>query len=444
MVSVLTLTSLCFERNFSLTPSSLSSGEYTLKIIWRQQEDPGGFEFFVMHVKSLETINKWESEIEKLMAADQTRRDERLRMSQGAARQTSQQFIPNSANFPLTPASERPGTGSLSGGFFPDDPRQWDEDGGTPSTSTSHTPGAYPGGPASRRTMSSQGIPHAGDRYSSSTGSRASAGDYGNNLSQWNQGAVPPLPRGVSGASVRTDASFTNGHRYNGSRQVSGGSSSLSRGMSEEALPYLGEGEEVLRPSMVEANARYANGLGMSRTGSYANGTTNGSASVPQPHPGALRNRSASSPNVYQVPRMTSGPSPSPPPLPGSAAMTTTSSGQSWSTNDSSAYNRVPHLGNNGFNPSNLSLTATSETENSDFDKKRSSNGSDETELSEVSSRSPETPYDRNVRDLVPVQPNSRAGSGDSTIAYAASVIVKVRFNSVSTNFWSLWCVYSS
>ncbi len=67
-------------------------------------------------------------------------------------------------------------------------------------------------------------------------------------------------------------------------------------------------------------------------------------------------------------------------------------------------------------------------------DFKRSSNGSASTELSEDSSRSPETPYGGNSADLTGVMIGGRAGSGESVKVFIEQVIVKVHYNRVSVS----------
>ncbi len=392
--------------------------------MWRQQDDPEGYEFFIMHVKSSETLSKWETEIKKLMQADARRREERERRSM----QKQYQYIPSATNFPLTPASDRIYKTTPSGEYFREGDayrRQWDDEAAaTPSTTATNTPNSYVG---SRRTMSGQGIP---DRYSGSVSGRISDDHYqGSALSQWryNQNgapAMPPMPRTMS-TSVTEQG--PDGHYRSNSRGAYGS----GRVPHEEnagsraggGLPYLSEsGEEVLRPSMAQANARYANGIGMQRAGSGQM-----DPSVPQPHPAALRTRSASSPNVYQVPVLGAMQHSSRPPLPygGSSAMTPGSSGQSLNSNSDEMTRHTAQFGNKSYGPSALSLTATSETNVSDF-AKRSSNSSGSTELSELSSHSPETPYGGQIGDSM--QLKSRISSGDSV----RNVIVKVHFNQVS------------
>jgi cell division control protein 24 len=406
--------------------------------MWRQQDDPDGYEFFVMHVKSSETVNKWEAEIQKLMRADALRREERERRSM----QRQHQYMPSSANFPLTPASDRMYRTTPSGEYFTEQDahrQQWDDDGltaaNTPSTTASNTPNSFVA--SSRRTMSGQGIP---DRYSAGGPSRTSDDHYhGNALSQWryNQNgmpAMPPLPRAVS--SSVTDQG-PDGHYRSNSRSISGPARHYLHDVHDDrsgGLPYLAESsEEVLRPSMAIANARYANGIGMLRSGSGVGGDP----STPQQHPAALRMRSASSPNVYQVPHVNAQSNARQPPMPFavSAAMTPGSSGQSWNSSRDDVLRQPGQFGNKPYGPSALPLAATSETQLSVSDfAKRSSNSSESTELSELSSHSPETPYGGQIGDSMQLRP--RVSSGDSS----KNVIIKVHFNHVSfacSTFWA-------
>ncbi len=402
---------------------AIVSGDYALKIMWRQQEDPAGYEFFIMHIKSSETVNKWDTEIKKLMLADAKRREERERRSLQRDRSTPlnpYQYIPASANFAMTPSSDRMHKTSMSGDYFGGDDdtvrQQWEDDGVLSCSSVTNTPNSIS---AARRGMSGQGFP---DRYSERMSNDMPYGA----MPQWQRAqqetpTLPPLPRTVS-SSVTEQGS--NGHYRSGSRN---GYGALGRHVEDDrpgGLPYLAEaGEEVLRPTMALGNARYTNNSGsqMQRSGSGAQ-----DMSVPQPHPAALRLRSASSPNVYQIPTLGSQQSQGPsPPVPGSTNMTPAGSNQSWM----SMRNELPRVdndfGNRNFGPSALSLTATSEDNGADF-AKRASNSSQSTELSEVSSHSPETPYGGNIE----IGRRSRVGSGESSSA--RSVIIKVRFNHVS------------
>ena len=212
----------------------------------------------------------------------------------------------------------------------------------------------------------------------------------------------PPLPRltsAMSAMSTTSEASFggpRSGRLASGSR--------------------LGRYDETEEESLVEQREAfnlYGPARGMSRAPSQ--GVT---PSVPYPHPPALRNRSASSPNVYQNPIVSPAP-----PLPQTAT---------WQSS-----------GTETFSQSNATLVGSGGT--AYFNKrmsgsggKRSSGESHSTETSETSSQqSPATPYGTVPSDLRGATPVSRQNSQDAVhtagvVGNGMTVLVKVRCGEVS------------
>jgi cell division control protein 24 len=429
---------------------SNSTGEHALAVFWRQQENPNEFESFVLHVRNNEQYLQWETAITKLMIADQERREmrERDRLSSGGMGSMSsgigRRHISTASNFAATPASEGPS--SLAGGYFERDAAGWDDDVGTPNTSASSTP--Y----LSRRTLSQSGAPRGPDRYSNLS-SRSSHDDpNGMLMAQWRsqQGfaAVPPMPvRTMSDASTFTEASFGNPSGLPRAGLGRGGvQTKLGRIMSEDlhspslaSMPEVNEaGQEVLRNVPAEhGNARYGAAGGPGRLSNGAN--------LAPSQPPNLRMRSASTPNVYQLPLMQPGQHTPPTPSP----YGTSPQGYRLPTESEHSYNdpRYPdeavHYGPDGsriidsrYNPSKSSLGTT------EFDMKRSSNRSSRsTEVSD-GSYSPKTPHEGLVPDSARIA-SSLGNSGDvSQIFGKQNVIVKVHVHSpnVSSSLMRAFC----
>lgn len=124
--NLLSLKGRIYVNNLTHIEQESKNGVYTLKIFWRQQENPMEFEHFVLHVKNSEQLQKWEAEISKLMEADASRRAERERRQR--------QYISPTSNFAVTPAAEQvmQGHTELRRGS-----NNWEEE-GTPSTTVSN------------------------------------------------------------------------------------------------------------------------------------------------------------------------------------------------------------------------------------------------------------------------------------------------------------------
>jgi cell division control protein 24 len=209
-------------------------------------------------------------------------------------------------------------------------------------------------------------------------------------MAQWRnqQPLAPPMPRlnsAMSALSTNSDASFGMGMPRS-ARQASQTHSRLGRADEEEEEEVLGRYGSV--------SAR-----GMARAPSH--GIT---PSIPYPHPPTLRNRSASSPNVYQVPAVAHAP-----PLPSSG----------W-TDTPQTYSPLP-------SSSSASLIGGTAYFNKRMSgSKRSSSESHSTETSETSSQSPATPYGMIPDDPRSRTPVSRQNSQD------IGVRLKVQYGGVS------------
>jgi cell division control protein 24 len=408
-------------------------GEYALAVYWRQQENPNEFESFVLHVKNSEQYAQWETAITKLMVADQKRRE--MRDKDRHSSTTSRRHISAATNFLATPASEGPMTGPLSaGGYFERElgSNGWDEDGGTPSTSANSTP--Y----MSRRTLSNSGMSRAPDRYSNTVLSARSSQDDSNGMlqAQWRsqQGAVPvpPVPyRNSSDASIVTEASFGNPSSLPRSSLGRGGiPPRMARVMSDDshgpALPATPEmhesGQEVLRNAGTESgSSRHINGAVSAR---LSNGSHSSAAQSP-----SLRMRSASSPNVYQLPRINGEVGGSGSPAVNSASPLGTHEPRTVNAYDYGDPNESRRGADNHQAPAKPWLTSA---EYGGGFKSSSNRGSGSTEGSDASSHSPKTPFEGQVPDSAKIASGMFTGSSTDVAHAYKNVIVKVISPNVS------------
>jgi len=421
-------------RSNGIDVSMAMTGEYALAVFWRQQENPNEYESFVLHVKNSEQYAQWEAAITKLMVADQKRRETREKDRHNST--TSRRHISAATNFLATPASDGPMTGSLSaGGYFERElgSNGWDEDGGTPSTSANSTP--Y----MSRRTLSNSGMPRPADRYPNTVMSARSSHDdsTGTLQAQWKsqQGPipVPPVPyRNSSDASIVTEASFGNPSSLPRSSLGRGGiPPRMARVMSDDShgpalatTPEMHEsGQEVLRNAGAESisSSRHANGAVSAR---LSNGNHSSASQSP-----SLRMRSASSPNVYQLPRINGDAGGS-----GSPAVNSASPLGTHEPRTVNAYDYAEQS-ENRRGPDHHQAPAkpwlTSAEYGGDF-KSSSNRGSGSTEGSDASSHSPKTPFEGQVPDSAKIASGMFTGSStDVTHAYK-NVIVKVISPNVS------------
>jgi cell division control protein 24 len=399
----------------------MSSGKLT--IAWTvPHRHPSGYaedveDYFVMTGKSDDTLKKWADKVMELAELDRRKQDEiRTERERNNGRMSASSQFPSSQWAPPTPAVEAPPFQFPPplpghGGQFADED---DDDLGfrsgrtTPSMSGSSTiHGYYPTVTnAGRRVQSQQGMPpqnHAELR------ARAMTEDQnGPSMTQWRQQGqqpqMPPMPRMMSAQSsmsAASEASF--GHPAP--------RGSINRNMSTSRL---GPSEEVDEGSdhTPTYSQRYPSQRGM-----MARAPSQG---IPPtvPYPGSLlRNRSASSPNVFQQPHV--GPSPSAghtPILPGMAEYDYTDSV--------------------GMSSSSTLVGGQYQGKRTSGGGKRSSSESQSTETSESSSGpSPATPYANNASELRGSVQVERHGSGDlgmGGIGGGSAILIRVKCGEVS------------
>lgn len=403
-------------------------GDYALAVYWRQQENPNEFESFILHVKNSEQYTQWEAAINKLMIADRHRREMRDRDRHSTG--TGRRYISPASNFAATPAIDTYMGSANGGGYFERDTGSagWDEEVGTPSTSASSTP--Y----AARRTLSGSG-PSNGtrppDRYSNMSARSSHDDPNGLLMAQWKSsqqggsaGMVPPMPyRNASDASVATEASFGN---PSGLPRGSLGRSiqtKMGRVLSDDSYgselastPEMSEaGQEILQT--IKPNSRYASGIGLSRL-SNGNGMSN-------PQAPSLRMRSASTPNVYQVPRPENEAqqvTPTHSPIKSSAYPTRALAAPTYDSHNDPMNREASRTMDRRY-PSKPSVATNNE--HHDF-KRSSARSSRSTEMSETSSHSPKTPFDGHLPD------SAKIATGMYGDVYKQNVIVKVSSPNVS------------
>ncbi|KAJ9095625.1 hypothetical protein QFC21_005496 [Naganishia friedmannii] len=401
------------------TPWFHFAGGYALAVYWRQQDNPNEYENFVLHLKNSEQFAKWQSEITKLMKADQERREQRHREAISKDRQarasaaSRMQYV---SQFPMTPSSEQVMQSAASSGFFTEDDARrvqdpaWQEENASPGAGYSSPPYNANG---SRRTHSQQGIPRPSDRYSQNS-VRSTSGDHHNVMAQWRSQAggppMPPMARKMSELSVVTEASFGNNHqsmhrnKFSLGKMAAYGEEFTSSGLA--TTPEVDSGQDI--PSSSTTRGVNGPGAGMQRNTS----THYPHPSVPHPQLlSSARSRSASSPHVMQSAKVTDA---FYPPSQFSPAITPPIAhlNGSWNSGTGPTY-PIPEGNIAVFNPSKISLAAT------EFDPKRSSSSSFSSQPSE-DSRPPDTPYSGHVAEL-------RGGdSGESLQAFSQMVIVKV------------------
>ncbi|WWC94759.1 hypothetical protein V866_001608 [Kwoniella sp. B9012] len=390
---------------------------------WHEDQEDS----FIMIGRSEEQMKKWADKVTELATAERKKqeanRNSRSAMSSGRY-SGSEKAYQHSSFAPPTPSAEKPpfafpppvpGQGSQ----FPsaeDD----DEDGlisgrTTPSLSnhghaqgnTSPYTSVHP--TTGRRVQSQQSMPAA---MQAEFRARALTEDqYGPSMTQWRsqqQPMPPPLPRltsAMSTLSTASEASFGpgvgSGSRYYPhpamSRTMSGAGSRI--------LQRADEAEEDSPTEQREAFNRYGPARGMARAPSHGVAPT-------VPYPPQLRNRSASSPNVYQQPQMV--PNSALPPLPPNQYQQQQQ--QSWNTS------MDPQL---SMSSSSTLVGGTAYfTKRMSAGGKRSSGESHSTETSETTSdqQSPATPY-----GSVPGAPVSRQNSSDVVGTGSSSVLIKLR-----------------
>jgi cell division control protein 24 len=360
---------------------------------------------FVMIGKSEDQVKRWAEKVMELATAERKRQEEhRLERSRQNGRYSGSERLHQQSSFaPPTPATDQPAFYWPVGQVLDDD----DESASgfrsgrtTPSIGSSAT---YISLPQSRRVQSQQAMP--ADRQAELRARAMTEDQFGPSMTQWRsqQPMPPPLPRLASAMSAR---SATSEASFGGPR--SGRLNSGSR---------LGRYDEVDEENPMdhrEEYNRYGPPRGMSRAPSQGIPPT-----IPYPHAPSLRNRSASSPNVYQIPKVSTAP-----PLPQSAP---------WQSASTETFSPPPHT---------LAMSSSSTLVGSGgtayFNKrmsgsggKRSSGESHSTETSETSSQqSPATPYGTIPGDPRGPTPVSRQNSHDAV--QGMTVLIKVRCGEVS------------
>ncbi|WVQ84699.1 hypothetical protein IAT38_006855 [Cryptococcus sp. DSM 104549] len=417
-------------------------GAARLQIGWtipQRSQDGGGYEdaedSFIMIGKNEDQMKRWGEKVLELAVRERKLQEENLiaQKQQGRISASGERAYYQQSSFaPPTPASEYPpplpynnmprlpnqagiGAGPVYSQQYDDE----DDDGmrsGRTTPSIGHAQHPYAAyntvNPATgRRVQSQQSMAAA---VQTEFRARAMTEDQnGPSMSMWrNQQAPPPLPRltsAMSGMSMASESSFGGG--------TPGVRPGMGRQMSSARLHRADEREEESPLEQREAYSRYGPARGMVRAPSH------GIPSVPHPHPPPLRSRSASSPNVYQGPVMTSGVPP--PPLPHTA-----SANGSWTTNSvaseetvhasstsgSSVGGHIPHPYRTAHPVHHHAQQSQGGT--AYFNKrisgnggKRSSGDSNSTETTETSSQtSPATPWASGPDVRGPV----RQDSGDS------------------------------
>lgn len=390
-------------------------------------------DYFLMIGKTEDQMKKWQAKVEELMVVEKERKVERDRsssMRQRAVRASGERY--QSSQFaPPTPSTERP-----SYGFPPPTPSDqshggWREDeevNGAPSgrstPSYGHASHASFVSVSGRRVQSQQNMPVASQ--ADLRAPRALTEDQsGPSMSQWrtqgNPLMPPPLPRMQSNMSAASEASF-------------GNAPSSSRGMRHQSSSRLGmttgideEDDGTSSDAAPQHAYRPGPARGMTRAPSQGVAPTMG-----YPIPPSLRNRSASSPHVYQVQNTSryappAAAAPPPPPAPPSAS---SHGGHGWTHpsgdySTSSAYlsSASTLVGGTAFFTKRMSAG------------KRSSGDSHSTETSETSSQqSPATPYTSApaLVDFRGATPVSRQNSSDTVPSAGAAaamgnVVVKIK-----------------
>ncbi|WVW86111.1 hypothetical protein I302_108151 [Kwoniella bestiolae CBS 10118] len=388
---------------------------------WHEDQEDS----FIMIGRTEDQMKKWADKVMELANAERKKqeanRNSRSAISSGR-HSGSEKAYQHSSFAPPTPSAEKPpfafppplpGQGSQ----FPsaeDD----DEDGlisgrTTPSISnhghgqgnTSPYTSVHP--TTGRRVQSQQSMPAA---MQAEFRARALTEDqFGPSMTQWRnqqQPIPPPLPRltsAMSTLSTASEASFGPGVG-SGARHIHPAMSRTMSGAGSRILQRADETEEDSPTEQREAFNRYGPARGMARAPSHG-------VAPSVPYPPQLRNRSASSPNVYQQPKV--GPNQPLPPLPPNAYQ---QQQQSWNTA------MDPQL---SMSSSSTLVGGTAYfTKRMSAGGKRSSGESHSTETSETTSdqQSPATPY-----GSVPGAPVSRQNSSDVVGAGSSSVLIKLR-----------------
>ncbi|WWC91638.1 uncharacterized protein L201_006584 [Kwoniella dendrophila CBS 6074] len=402
---------------------------------WHEDQEDS----FIMIGRTEDQMKKWADKVTELSLAERKRqeanRNSRSAMSTGRY-SGSEKAYQHSSFAPPTPSAEKPPftfppplpgqashfasaededeDGLISGRTTPSMSNHGHGQGNTsPYTSVHPTTG--------RRVQSQQSMPAA---MQAEFRARALTEDqFGPSMTQWRnqqQPMPPPLPRlasAMSAMSTASEASFGPGLNSASSAR-SYGLPPMSRTSSavtgSRILSRADEEEEQDSPvEQREAFNRFGPARGMARTPSHG---IVGGPSVP--YPPQLRNRSASSPNVYQQPKFAGSLNhelPPPPPLPAvqSGGSPYQPPSQPWMDSQLSMSSSSTLVGGTAYFTKRMSAGTNN---------KRSSSESHSTETSETTSdqQSPATPYGsippngdhhQMIKGITPVV--SRQNSGD-------------------------------
>lgn len=388
---------------------------------------------FVMIGKSEEQMRKWSEKVLELANNERKIQEDMraARMKAGRLSNSERQYYQHSSFGPPTPATEHPPVspfnmpplpnGSTTPYYSEDEDPEGLRSGRTTPSIQGYHPYAYSGQPSTgRRVQSQQSVTSV---LPTELRARAMTEDqYGPSMTQWRtqQPTAPPLPRltsAMSGMSVASELSFGSGPGSTGIR------TGMVRQMSSTRLPRATEVDEGEGNPMDtrESYGRYGSLRGMMRAPSHA---------MPSmPHPPPLRNRSASSPNVYQQPTVTGAVS-----LPYTAGPNGTwTTSPLASTLQMSTHPYVQSTPVPGFGPSSSTtlVGGTAYFNKRMSNEKRSSGESHHsTTTTDTSDQtSPATPYGSGNGD---VRGPLRQNSGDNV---SGSVLVKLRFGNVGNSY---------
>lgn len=383
--------------------------------------------------KSEEQMRKWSEKVLELANNERKIQEDMraARMKAGRLSNSERQYYQHSSFGPPTPATEHPPVspfnmpplpnGSTTPYYSEDEDPEGLRSGRTTPSIQGYHPYAYSGQPSTgRRVQSQQSVTSV---LPTELRARAMTEDqYGPSMTQWRtqQPTAPPLPRltsAMSGMSVASEISFGSGPGSTGIR------TGMVRQMSSTRLPRATEVDEGEGNPMDtrESYGRYGSLRGMMRAPSHAMPSV--------PHPPPLRNRSASSPNVYQQPTVTGAVS-----LPYTAGPNGTwTTSPLASTLQMSTHPYVQSTPVPGFGPSSSTtlVGGTAYFNKRMSNEKRSSGESHHsTTTTDTSDQtSPATPYGSGNGD---VRGPLRQNSGDNV---SGSVLVKLRFGNVGNSY---------
>lgn len=389
------------------------------------QRHPNGWlenveDAFVMSGRSDDLLKKWSDKVMELATIEKRKQDLRQERSQSSNdRYSTSDRYQQSSFAPPTPATEQPPFH-----FPPPLPRHNSEEDDDQSPELGYRSGRTTPSIGSTATHMSQSFSSAsGRRVQSQQAAPVSRAElraramtedqFGPSMTQWRSQQPPPLPRMGSGMSAMSTMSAASEASFGQAPPTS------ARGLRQMSSSRLGRSEEVDEDSPTETSysqsgySRFAPSRGMTRTPSQGI-----QPSVPYPHPPPLRMRSASSPNVYQEPKVMAAPLP---PIPNSAWEEQSPKSQAMAPPSIAASSSTTLVGGTAYFTKRISGSMSGGG-------KRSSGESHSTETSDSSQQSPATPYG-NVPGSVPSV--SRQSSQDAVSGLPSmgtgNMLVKVR-----------------